>query len=72
MLQLSWEALQEGKSVLTEVDTIGDRITRADVLLNMVDMQVCWWEEEERVGGGTEGRGKEGRDEETGRDCLIK
>lgn len=40
MLQLSWEALQEGKSVLSGVESIGDQLTRADVLLNIVDMQV--------------------------------
>jgi hypothetical protein len=40
MLQLSWEALQEGKSVLADIEKVGDRLTRADVLLNIVDMQV--------------------------------
>ena len=40
MLQLSWESLQEGKNVLVEVENVGDKLTRADVLLNTVDMQM--------------------------------
>ena len=40
MLQLSWESLQEGKNVLAEVEKVGDKLTRAEVLLNTVDMQM--------------------------------
>jgi hypothetical protein len=31
MLQLSWEGLQEGKSVLQGVEAVGDQILRAEV-----------------------------------------
>ena len=40
MQQLAWEALEEGKSVLAEVEKVGDRMTRADVLFNTVEMQM--------------------------------
>ena len=38
MGQLSWEALQEGKSVLAGVEQTGDKLIQAEVLLNTVNM----------------------------------
>lgn len=49
MLQLSWEALEEGKNVLAEVEKVGDKLTRAEVLLNVVDMQMLGLKQVEAV-----------------------
>mmetsp|Transcript_49185 Transcript_49185/g.76755 ORF Transcript_49185/g.76755 Transcript_49185/m.76755 type:complete len:278 (-) Transcript_49185:1937-2770(-) len=40
MKQLSWEAMQEGKSVLAESEKAGDRLIRAEVLMKVIDMQM--------------------------------
>jgi hypothetical protein len=40
MRQLSWEALEEGKSVLKGVEAVGEQLIRAEILLVYVDMQM--------------------------------